>query len=99
MFLRFYQESSAMSEAAPAGKNRDRAAKKAEKKQRSAAKEAAIDIPALEERVRLAELRAREIEAELRYLEASAKHRNLKSEKRDKKRRDKPGKPGPESSK
>lgn len=82
-----------MSEVATAGKNKqDRAAKRAEKKQRGAAKESAVDIPALEKRVNLAELRAREIEAEVRYLEASAKYRDLKSEKRDKKRLDKAGK-------
>jgi hypothetical protein len=82
-----------MSEAAPKGKNKpDRAAKRAEKKNRAAAEESAVDVPALEKRVHLAELRAREIEAQVRYLEASAKHRDLKSEKREKKRRDKPGK-------
>jgi hypothetical protein len=91
--LRFTQGLSAMSEAAPKGKNKpDRAAKRAEKKNRAAAEESAVDVPALEKRVHLAELRAREIEAQVRYLEASAKHRDLKSEKREKKRRDKPGK-------
>ena len=83
-----------MSEVAPTGKNKDRAAKKAEKKQRGAAKESAVDIPALEKRVHLAELRAREVEAEVRYFEALAKRRNIKSEKRGKKHRDKAEKAG-----
>jgi hypothetical protein len=90
-----------VSEAAPTGTNKskgdERAARKAEKKKRGDAKTPAVDIPALEERVRLAELRAREMEAEVRYFEASAKHRDMKSEKRGKKRRDKSGKPGSES--
>lgn len=82
-----------MSEATPTGKNKpDRAAKKAEKTKRAAAKETAIDVPALEKRVHLVELQAREIEAQVRYLEASAKHRDLKSKKRENKRRDRPGK-------
>jgi len=82
-----------MSDAAPKGKPKpERAAKKADKKQRAADEEAAIDVPALERRVHLAELRAREIEAQVRYLDASAKYCDLKSEKRQKKKGDKAGK-------
>ena len=53
-----------------------------------------VDIEALEKRVHLAELRAREVEAEVRYFEATAKRRNIKSEKRGKKHRDKAEKAG-----
>jgi hypothetical protein len=77
------------------GKNKgDKAAKRAEKKERIAAKEPVIDVPALERRVHIAELRAREVEAELRYFAATAKRRDLKAEKRGKKRSNKSAKPG-----
>lgn len=80
------------------GKNKeDKAAKRAEKKERIAAKEPVIDVPALERRVHLAELRAREVEAEVRYFEATAKRRDMKAEKRVKKRSGKAAKPGADS--
>lgn len=80
-----------------AGKSEeDKAAKRAERKQRGAAKESAVDIQALEKRVHLAELQARELEAQLRHAEASAKWRSMKSEKRGEKRRKKGEKGGSE---
>jgi len=42
-----------------------------------------IDVQALEKRVHLAELRAREAEAELRYIVASEKRKSLKIENRE----------------
>lgn len=51
-----------------------------------------VDAEALERRVHLAELRAREAEAELRYIEASEKRKSLKLEGRERskgKRKDK----------
>lgn len=59
-----------------------------------------IDVGALEQRVHLAELRAREAEADLRYIVATEKRKSLKLEGRErgkgkrrnkgKKRQDKP---------
>ncbi|HTT99473.1 MAG TPA: hypothetical protein VMF58_15605 [Rhizomicrobium sp.] len=51
-----------------------------------------VDVKELEQRVHLAELRAREAEAELRYIEATEKRKALKLEGRERsrgKRRDK----------
>jgi hypothetical protein len=51
-----------------------------------------VDVKELEQRVHLAELRAREAEAELRYIEASEKRKALKLQGRERskgKRRDK----------
>jgi hypothetical protein len=81
------------SASAPGKSKEEKAAKRAEKKERIAAKEPVIDVPALERRVHLAELRAREVEAEVRYFEATAKRRDMKSEKRGKKRKGKSDKP------
>lgn len=45
------------------------------------------DLQELEKRVRIAELRAREVEAEVRYLEATAKRREMKMGKRGKEKK------------
>lgn len=58
----------------------DRAAARTRRK----AQDQLSDLQELEKRVRIAELRAREVEAEVRYMEASAKRRELKSGKRGK---------------
>jgi hypothetical protein len=42
-----------------------------------------LDIEAIERRVHIAELHAREAEAEVRYLEAAAKRKDLKAAKMD----------------
>jgi len=43
----------------------------------------AVNVPELEKRVQIAELRAREVEAEVRYLVATQQRRDMRAGKRD----------------
>jgi len=60
----------------------ERAAKKARRKANT------FDLTELEQRVLIAELRAREVEAEVRYLVATQTRREMRAGKRDKTKKD-----------